>query len=58
MTGLVQHPQRRQGPVLYPLWLLVGTPSAIRPELASRRAEHSLPYSDVAKYIHFCIFDI
>ena len=27
------------------------TVSAIRPELASRRAEHSLPYSDVAKYI-------
>ena len=33
-------PQRRQGPDLRPLWLLVGTPSAIRPELASRRAEH------------------
>ena len=42
------------GPNLCPLWFLVGTPSAIRPELASRRAEHSLPYSDVAKYI----FDI
>ena len=29
------------------LSLLVGTPSANRPELASRRAEHSLPYADV-----------
>ena len=44
-------PQRRQGPDLRPLWLLVGTPSAIGPELASRRAEHSLPYSDVTIYI-------
>ena len=44
-------PQRRQGPDLRPLWLLVGTPSAIRPELAFSRAEHSLPYSDVTIYI-------
>ena len=36
------------------LWLLVGTPSAIIPELAFSRVEHSRPYSDVAKYI----FDI
>ena len=43
-------PQRRQGPDLRPLWLLVGTPSAIRPELAFSRAEHSLPYSDVNNY--------
>ena len=39
---------------LCPLLLLVGAPSAIRPELAFRRAEHSRPNSDVAKYI----FDI
>ena len=39
--------QRWQGPDLRPLLLLVVTPSAIRPELASRRVEHSLPYSDV-----------
>ena len=45
--------QRRQGPDLRPLWLLVGTPSAIRPQLASRRAEHSLPYSDVTIYIFY-----
>ena len=37
-----------------PSSLLVGTPSAIRPELAFSRAEHSRPYLDVAKYI----FDI
>ena len=43
--------QRRQGPDLHPLWLLLGTPSAIRPELAFSRAEHSLPYSDVIIYI-------
>ena len=52
--ALSKPPQRRQGPDLCPLWLLVGTPSAIGPELAFSRAEHSRPYSDVAKYI----FDI
>ena len=36
--ALSKPPQRRQCPDLRPLWLLVGTPSAIRPELASRRA--------------------
>ena len=49
--ALSKPPQRRHGPDLCPLWLLVGTPSAIRPELAFSRAEHSRPYSDVAKYI-------
>ena len=49
--ALSKSPQRRQGPDLCPLWLLVGTPSAIIPELAFSRAEHSRPYSDVAKYI-------
>ena len=48
---LFKLPQRRQGPDLRPLWLLVGTPSAIRPELVFSRAEHSLPYSDVTIYI-------
>ena len=43
--------QRREGPDPRPLWLLVGTPSAIGPELAFSRAEHSLPYSDVTIYI-------
>ena len=54
--ALSKPPQRRQGPDLCPLWLLVGTPSAIRPELAFSRAEHSRPYSDVAKY--FLIYNI
>ena len=49
-------PQRRQGPDLRPLWLLVGTPSAIRPELAFSRAEHSLPYSDVTIYIFAILY--
>ena len=54
--ALSKPPQRRQGPDLRPLWLLVGTPSAIRPELASRQAEHSLPYSDVAIHIFAIIY--
>ena len=49
--ALSKPPQRRQGPDLRPLWLLVGTPSAIGPELAFSRAEHSLSYSDVTIYI-------
>ena len=52
--ALSKSSQRRQGPDLCPLWLLVGTPSAIRPELAFSQAEHSRPYTDVAK----CVFDI
>ena len=52
--ALSKPPQRRQGPDLRPLWLLVGTPSAIGPELAFSRAEHSRPYSDVAIYIYIC----
>ena len=39
---LSKPPQRRQGPDPRPLWLLVGTPLVLGPELASRRAEHSL----------------
>ena len=34
--------QRRQGPDPRPLWLLVGNRLVLGPELASRRAEHSL----------------
>ena len=54
--ALSKPPQRRQGPDLGPLWLLVGTPSAIRPELAFSRAEHSLPYSDVTIYIFAILY--
>ena len=43
-------------PDLSPLWLLVGTPSAIRLELAFSRAEHSLPYSDVTIYIFSILY--
>ena len=43
--------------IFVPLWLSVGNPSAIRPELASRREEHSLRYSDVTIYI-FLIYNI
>ena len=39
---LSKPPQRRQGLDPRPLWLLVGTPLVLGPELASRRAEHSL----------------
>ena len=52
---LSKPPKRRQSPDLRHLWLLVGTRSAIIPELAFSRAEHSLPYSDVTIYI-FAIF--
>ena len=48
--ALSKRPQRLRGHDLRPLWLLVGTPSAIRPELAFSRAEHSLPNSDVTIY--------
>ena len=50
MKGLVQTSSEATGPYLLPLWLLVVTPSAIRLELASRRAENSLSYSDVTRY--------
>ena len=49
---LSKPPQRRHGPDPLPLWLFVGTPSVIRPEFVSRRAEHIMPYSVVAIYIY------
>ena len=54
--ALSKPPQRRQGPNLRSFWLYVGSPSAIRPDLAFSRAEHSLPYSYVTIYIYiyFC----
>ena len=42
--ALSKPPQRRQGPDLRPLWLLVGTPAAIRPEFASKRTSISRPF--------------
>ena len=58
MTGLVQTSSEATRSWSSSLWLLVGTPSAIRPELAFSRAEHSLPYSDVTIYIFAVIFII
>ena len=53
---LSKPPQRRQGPDPRPLWLLVGTPLVLGPELASRRAEHS--HSGGCHYIFliYCFF--
>ena len=56
--ALSKPPQRRQGTDLRPLWSLVGTPSAIRPELAFSRAAHSLPYVDVTLYFCYILFII
>ena len=58
MNSLVQTSSEATGHDLCPLWLLVGTPLAIRPELAPRRAEHSLYYSDVAIYIFLYVIFI
>ena len=49
--ALSKPPYRRLGPDLRPLWLLIGTPSAIKPVLAFSRAEHSLPYPNVTIHI-------
>ena len=54
--ALSKPPRRQQGPDLCPVWLLVGNPSAIRPELAFSRAEHIRLYSNVAEYIFDMIF--
>ena len=35
-------PRGDKAPILVPFWLLVGAPLVFEPELASRRAEHSL----------------
>ena len=53
---LSKPPQRRQGPDPRPLWLLVGTPLVLGPELASRRAEHS--HSGGCHYIFLILFFI
>ena len=43
--ALSKPPQRRHGPDICPLWLLVGTPSAIRPELAFIRTDNPITYN-------------
>ena len=52
---LSKPPQRRQGPDFRSLLLLVGTVSAIRSELASKWAEHSLPDPNVTVYLFWFV---
>ena len=56
--ALSKPPQRRHGPDLCPLWLLVGTPSAIIPELAAVWAGSTVPregfYSSVIMFFSWC----
>ena len=52
---LSKPPQRRQGPDPRPLWLLVGNPLFLGPELASRRAEHRFTLADVFIYFWFTV---
>ena len=56
MTGLVQTSSEATRSCSSYLWLLVGTPSTIRPGLAFSRVEHSLPYSDVTIYIFTILY--
>ena len=59
--ALSKPPQRRQSPYSHPLWLLVGTPSALRPEIAYRLhiAQSSLMgvpiYFDILVYYFICL---
>ena len=50
--------QRRQGPDPRPLWLLVGTPLDLGPELASRRAEHSHSGGCLNIFSISCFYDL
>ena len=57
-----KHPQRRQGPDPRPIWLLVGTPSVVGPELAYRLhvAQPTLMYVPryfwyITYFIHVCV---
>ena len=51
-------PQRRQGPDPRPLWSLVGTPSVLGPELASRRAEHSHSGGCLYIFLIYCFYHL
>ena len=55
---LSKPPQRRQGPGPRPLWLLVGTPLVLGPELASRRAEHSHPGGCLYIFLIYCFYHL
>ena len=50
------HQYRRQGPDPRPLWLLVGTPLVLGPELASRRAEHSHSGGCLYIFLIYCFY--
>ena len=49
-------PRRRQGPDPRPIWLLVGTPLVLRPELAFRRAEHSHSGGCLYIFLIYCFY--
>ena len=57
---LSKPPQTRRDPGTRPLWLLVGAPSVLEPELASRLEEHSLLwwmplYNFDILFLHVCV---
>ena len=51
--ALSKPPQRRQGPDLRPLWLLVATPSAFGPELAYSLRVAQSTLMDVPRYFFY-----
>ena len=51
-SKLSKHHPRRQGPGPRPLWLLVGTPSALWPELANSLGGTRSTLTDVTIYFH------
>ena len=53
--ALFKPPQRRQGPDLRPVWLLVGTPSAFGPELAYILCDAQPTLLDVPRYFWYTI---
>ena len=53
--ALSKPPQRRQSPDTCPLWLLVGTPSAFRPELAYRLRVAQPTLMDIPIYFLYTI---
>ena len=50
-----KHPQRRQCPDPGPIWLLVGTPSAVGPELAYRLRVPQASLMDIPRYFWYII---
>ena len=55
LRDLSKPPQKNQGLDPRPLWLLVGTPSVLAPELVSRRAEHWILWR-MSLYIYIYIW--